>query len=162
MAQIREGDLAPDIKFLAHTNELISLHRYRGKKAVVVYFYPKNHTPICTRQACAFRDVYHDLLESGAVVIGVSSDSKQSHHSFARSYNLPFVLVSDADDNLRQIFGVPKTLGVLPGRVTYVIDKQGIVRRIFNAQFLGERHAAEALKIIKELVKEPSAIDTTK
>ncbi len=156
MAQIREGDLAPDVEFLTHTDGPISLRRYRGKKAVVVYFYPKNYTPICTRQACAFRDMHHDFVESGAVVIGVSSDSEQSHHSFARSHNLPFILVSDVDDNLRKTFGVPKTMGVLPGRVTYVIDKQSIVRRIFNAQFSGEGHAEEALKIVHELVRESS------
>ena len=161
MAQIREGDLAPDIKFLAYTDGLISLRRYRGKKAVVVYFYPKNHTPICTREACAFRDMHHDFLEAGAVVIGVSSDSYESHHSFARSHGLPFLLVSDVDDKLRKTFGVPKTMGVLPGRVTYVIDKQGIVRRIFNAQFSGERHAEEALKIVHELVREPSEKGST-
>ena len=162
MAKITTGDMAPEVTFSSHTGERLALGHYRGHKAVVVYFYPKDYTPICTREACAFRDAYEDFVDAGAVVIGVSADSDQSHRSFAQSHRLPFLLASDVDDTIRNAFGVPKTLGVLPGRVTYIIDKQGIVRHVFNAQFLGERHVKEALEVVRELVRESSAQVTTK
>jgi thioredoxin-dependent peroxiredoxin len=85
------------------------------------------------------------------VVIGVSSDSSASHQAFASGHRLPFLLLTDSDGSLRKAFGVPKTLGLLPGRVTYVIDRQGIVRHVFNSQFQSERHVSEALKIVRQL-----------
>lgn len=162
MAAIKKGDLAPDVNFSANTGEQVALKHYQSHKAVAIYFYPKDYTPICTREACAFRDAYEDFVEAGAVVIGVSSDSNQSHNSFARSHRLPFILVSDVDDTLRKAFGVPKTMGILPGCVTYVIDKQGIVRHVFNAQFLTDRHAKEGLNVVCELEGESSSRATTK
>ncbi len=161
MAKITTGDIAPNVNFSSHTGERVALGSYRGHKAVVVYFYPKDYTPVCTREACAFRDAYEDFVDAGAAVIGVSADSSQSHQSFARFHRLPFLLASDVDGTIRNAFGVPKTLGVLPGRVTYIIDKQGVVRHVFNAQFLGERHAKEAIKVVRKLVRESSANTTT-
>ena len=157
MAKITTGDRAPQVTFSLHTGERRALESYRGHHAVVVYFYPKDYTPICTREACAFRDAYEDFVDAGAVVIGVSADSDQSHRSFAQFHRLPFLLASDVDDAIRNAFAVPKTLGILPGRVTYIIDKQGTVRHVFNAQFLGERHVKEALEIVRELVGEVTA-----
>jgi peroxiredoxin Q/BCP len=124
---------------------------------VVLYFYPQDGTAVCTAQACAFRDAYEDFVKAGAVVIGVSGDSEKSHEQFAASKRLPFLLVSDADGAIRAAFGVPKTLWLLPGRVTYVIDKQGIVRHVFNSAFTAGRHVAEALDVVRKLAAQQDA-----
>jgi thioredoxin-dependent peroxiredoxin len=148
MARIQVGDPAPDFTIKTHAGEEIRLSQFRNQKAVVLFFYPKDNTAICTREACAFRDAYEQFVDAGAVVIGVSADSSDSHGAFAAKHNLPFHLASDADGSLRKLFGVPKTLGLLPGRVTYVIDKQGIVQLVFNAQLTADGHVQEALKAL--------------
>ena len=94
-------------------------------------------------------------MQAGAVVIGVSGDSPERHQSFASGHRLPFLLLSDEDQSLRKAFGVPKTLGLLPGRVTYVIDRDGTVRHTFNSQLFADRHVTEALHIVQELVRKP-------
>lgn len=151
MAAIQVGDLAPDFTRTAQTGETISLHNYRGKQAVVVYFYPADNTPGCTAQACAFRDAYQDFTDAGAVVIGISGDTSASHEKFAEGKRLPILLLSDADGELRKAFGVPKTLWLMPGRVTYVIDKQGLVQQVFNSQLFATQHVKEALATVKQL-----------
>jgi peroxiredoxin Q/BCP len=151
MAAIQVGDSAPDFTGTAQTGETISLHDYRGKQAVVVYFYPADNTPGCTAQACAFRDAYQDFTDAGAVVIGISGDSATSHEKFAEGKKLQFLLLSDANGALRKSFGVPKTMWVMPGRVTYVIDKQGIVQQVFNSQLFATQHVKEALATVKKL-----------
>jgi peroxiredoxin Q/BCP len=127
------------------------LAEFRGNKTVVLFFYPKNGTAVCTKEACSFRDAYEDFVQAGAVVIGVSSDSLESHQAFTISHRLPFLQVADTDGRLRKAFGVRKTLGFLPGRVTYVIDKEGVVRHIFSAQFSADRHVVEALAVVRQL-----------
>jgi peroxiredoxin Q/BCP len=151
MSGIDVGDAAPDLELSSHNGEQIRLADYRGKKAVVVFFYPKDGTPVCTKEACAFRDAYEDFVEAGAVVIGVSGDSAARHQAFASSHRLPFVLVSDKDGAARRAFGVSKSMGLLPGRVTYVIDREGTVRHVFRSQFAAERHVKEALDVIRKL-----------
>src|SRR6266850_1604776 len=123
----------------------IRLADFRGKKAVVLYFYPKDDTPGCTAEACSFRDSYEDFQDAGAEVIGVSSDSGASHAKFAKRHELPFTLLSDAKGEVRKKYGVPATMGLLPGRVTFVIDRKGIVRHVFNSQLQATRHVQEAL-----------------
>ena len=118
---------------------------------MVLFFYPKDGSPVCTKEACAFRDAYEDFVEAGAVVIGVSGDSEAQHQAFASNHRLPFTLVSDADGSVRKAFGVPKSMGLLPGRVTYVIDSEGIVRHVFSSQFAADRHVKEALEVIRKL-----------
>jgi thioredoxin-dependent peroxiredoxin len=118
---------------------------------VVLYFYPKDDTYGCTREACSFRDSYDVFAEAGAQVIGVSSDSVGSHEQFARKHDLPFVLVADEGGLLRQRYGVTTTLGLLPGRVTYVIDRQGVVRHVFSSQTQLNGHARGALAVVREL-----------
>lgn len=145
------GETAPDFTKSVHTGEKISLSQYRGQKAVVLYFYPKDETPGCTAEACTFRDHFEDFVEAGAVVIGVSADNEDSHRSFAKHHRLPFLLVSDQDQALRKAYGVPKTLGLLPGRVTFVIDRDGVVRHTFNSQLNAKKHVTEALSIVKSL-----------
>ena len=122
-----------------------------GKKPVVLYFYPKDNTPGCTAQACSFRDQYEDFKDLGAEVIGISSDSEVSHQKFTKQYNLPFMLLSDSDKKLRNLFGVKTNLfGLLPGRVTYVIDKNGIIQLVFDS-LVSTNHIPKALNIIKKL-----------
>ena len=149
---LQPGDAAPDFTGEAHNGQQVRLAGYRGKSVVVLYFYPKDNTSICTRQACGFRDAYEEFAKAGAVVIGVSADSLQRHRAFAASRNLPFLLLTDQDGSLRRAYDVRKTLGIPPGRVTYVIDKQGIVRHSFSALFSAEQHVAEALRVVQELV----------
>jgi peroxiredoxin Q/BCP len=131
----------------------VALSEFLGSKAVVLFFYPKDGTVVCTKEACSFRDAYEDFVQAGAVVIGVSSDSTENHRAFASGHRLPFILLADADGYLRKAFGVPKTLGIMPGRVTYVIDKEGIVRHVFSSQFAADRHVAEALAVVRRLAK---------
>lgn len=152
MARILVGDAAPDICLPTQTGEEASLSQFRGR-VVVLYFYPKDETTVCTKEARAFRDAYEDFVQAGAVVIGASGDSVESHEAFAAHHRLPFLLFCDASGKLRKAFGVPKTLGVLPGRVTYVIDKQGIVRHVFTSQLDAEEHVRQARDVVRRLAE---------
>ncbi len=151
MATIAVGDVAPDFTLPSQDGAMISLAQFRGKQTVVLFFYPKDETAICTKEACDFRDAYEEFVRAGAVVLGVSSDSTVSHQAFANKHRLPFTLLSDADGSLRKAFGVPNTLWVLPGRVTYVIDQEGIVRNVFKSQLDAKRHVTEALALVRQL-----------
>jgi peroxiredoxin Q/BCP len=146
---IKSGDRAPDFTLPDRTGRSVRLSDYRGKQAVVLYFYPKDDTPGCTKEACAFRDQYEVFRDAGAEVIGISSDSAESHSKFAEKYKLPFVLVADRGGAVRKQYGVPATLGLLPGRVTFVIDREGIVRHVFNSQLQATRHVEEALRSLQ-------------
>ncbi len=148
---IQTGDVAPDFTLSSQTGEPVSLQDFRGQKCVVLYFYPKDDTPGCTAESCSFRDSYEAFVEAGAQVIGISGDSVNSHQQFAAKYQLPFTLLSDAGNKVRKLYGVPATLGLLPGRVTYVIDKEGTVRHIFNSQLNFQGHIDESLKMLKSL-----------
>jgi len=151
---IGPGDLAPDFRLPSSNAETARLSDYRGRSEVVLYFYPKDDTPGCTAEACTFRDHYESVRGAGAEVIGVSSDSSDSHQRFARRHHLPFVLVSDADGSVRRQYGVPRTLGLIAGRTTYVIDRAGIVRHVISSQFQPTRHVAEALEVLRRLQRE--------
>ena len=148
---MQPGDPAPSVALHLHSGETVPLADLYRDRVVVLFFYPKDNTAICTREACAFRDSYEKFTKVGATVVGVSSDSAESHERFAGKHRLPFLLATDADGSLRRAFGVPKTLGFLPGRTTYVIDRQGVIRSIFNAQFAADRHVQAALDAIKSL-----------
>jgi thioredoxin-dependent peroxiredoxin len=147
----REGDRAPDVALTLHTGETIALADLWRDRVVILFFYPKDGSLICTKEACAFRDAYQEFLDAGATVVGVSGDSADSHRAFADQHRLPFLLATDADGALRRAFRVPKTMGILPGRVTYVIDRQGVVRRVFSAQFAADRHVRDALDALGQL-----------
>jgi peroxiredoxin Q/BCP len=146
---IKTGDTAPDFSLPDRNGNTVRLSDYRGKKAVVLYFYPKDDTPGCTKEACSFRDQYEVFKDAGAEVIGVSSDSAESHAKFASKYSLPFVLVADKGGAVRKQYGVPATLGLLPGRVTFVIDPQGVVRHVFNSQLQATKHVDEAAQALR-------------
>jgi thioredoxin-dependent peroxiredoxin len=149
---IKIGDEAPDFNFTHKNGSPASLKSLRQQKAVVLYFYPKDETPGCTAQACSFRDAYEDFIKAGAEVIGVSSDATSSHESFAARHRLPFTLISDADGSLRKRYGVPRSfLGLMPGRVTYVIDREGVVQHVFNSQLQATKHITEAMNVLKRL-----------
>lgn len=143
------GDLMPHFTAKdAHGNDFDSSSCI-AKKAVVVYFYPKDDTRVCTQQACSFRDQYEDFKALGAEVIGISGDSIRSHQKFSTQYQLPFILLSDSDKKIKNLFGVPTNLlGLIPGRVTYVANKEGIVIMVFNSM-LGEIHIKKALEALR-------------
>ncbi len=148
---INVGDKAPDFDLSDAAGKRVRLGDFKGKKAVVLYFYPKDDTPGCTKEACSFRDSYESFKEAGAEVIGISSDSEASHQKFADKYKLPFTLVADAGGTVRKRYGVPATLGLLPGRVTFVVDRDGVVRHVFNSQLQATKHVDEALTVLKQL-----------
>jgi peroxiredoxin Q/BCP len=150
-ATLTAGQKAPDFTLNDQDHKPVTLSEFRGQKNVVVYFYPKDDTPGCTKESCAFRDHFTAFSDVGAEVLGISSDSEASHKAFAEKHRLPFRLLADRDGRARKAFGVPATLGLLPGRVTFVIDKQGVVRHVFNSQMNPTKHVDEALDILKTL-----------
>ena len=146
------GDVAPDFTLPSHSGEEVSLGDFVGRKrAIVLFFYPKDDTPGCTKEACSFRDGYEQFEKSEAEVIGVSSDSVRSHQRFAQRHGLPFTLLSDEGGEVRKLYGVPNTLGLFPGRVTYVIDEEGVVRHVFSSQLGVTRHVEQALKALEAI-----------
>ena len=147
---VKIGDTAPDFTLSSQSGDMVSLHDLLGRKAVVLFFYPKDGTPGCTMESCAFRDSYEDFKDAGAEVVGISSDGVASHQEFAGRHNLPFLLLSDEGGKIRSLYGVSATLGIFPGRVTYLIGKDKVVRNIFSSQLDIQRHVAESLKILKD------------
>lgn len=145
MAKVNVGDMAPDFELKDKDGNPVRLSDYRGKQSVVLYFYPKDETAGCTAQACSFRDSYEDFKAAGAEVIGISSDSGRSHTKFAEHHRLPFVLLSDIIGKVRKAYGAYDLLGLIPGRVTFVIDKQGVVIHKFDSQLSPTKHIQEAL-----------------
>ncbi len=154
MAKVKIGDTAPDFTLPSQTGEKITLSQFFGKKHIVLYFYPKDETRGCTTQACSFRDNYEVFKDLGAEVIGVSSDDIKSHQAFVKKHHLPFILLSDKDNKVRKLYGVPSTVGLIPGRVTYIINKEGVIQHIFSSQFRPRKHINEAIDILNKLEKE--------
>lgn len=146
------GQPAPDFTLPNHDGQNVSLSDYIGKFNIVLFFYPKDFSPGCTNQVCHFRDNYEDFTDLGALVIGVSSDSVESHKQFLEAYLLPFTLLSDEEGNVRKQYGATKAFGLLPGRYTFIIDKMGIIRYIFTSETNMKKHIDEALKILRQLI----------
>lgn len=147
---LKIGDKIPSFTSIDSKGDSFEIKSYIGKP-LVIYFYPKDDTPGCTIQACTFRDKYEDFKALGAEVIGISSDSLQSHQKFASRYKLPFILLSDFDKKIRIQFGVPNDfLGLIPGRATYVADKNGIIQLIFDSTS-SKIHIEKALEILKRM-----------
>lgn len=151
MPYIQANDPAPAVTLRLHDGRSVPLADLYRDNVVVLFFYPRDGTPVCTKEACAFRDAYEDFVAQGAAVVGVSSDSAESHQGFANQHRLPYLLAADEDGVLRRAFGVSKTLGLIPGRVTYVIDRQGVVRHVFSGLFASDRHVREALDAVRAL-----------
>ena len=122
-----------------------------GGRSLVLFFYPKDDTPGCTAEACTFRDHHANLTALGAEVWGVSGDDAVSHRRFAERYQLPYPLLSDKTGSLKRSFGVPKTFGLLPARVTYVIDQKGVIKLVFNNLLDGPAHVKEAESVVRTL-----------
>ena len=154
---VKVGDKAPDFTLPSQIGDNVTLSEFLGKKNVVLYFYPKDETAGCTKEACTFRDNYEQLTSLGAEVLGVSGQSVESHKSFATHYGLQFILLADLNNKVRKLYGVPPNMGIIPGRVTYIIDKKGIVRHIFVSQTQAQRHVEEAKKTLIEIEKEENA-----
>lgn len=152
-AAIGKGDKAPAFSAPDQSGNLVSLSDYLGKSVVALFFYPKDSSPGCTRQACSFRDAVDEFAELDCAVIGVSSGSASEHTSFDEKFKLKFPLLVDSDKSMRESFGVPSTLGVLPGRVTYVIDKEGTVREVYNSQLNVLEHVNVVRRTLKTLAK---------
>jgi len=147
---MQPGDRAPDFRLSDPSGETVQLSALRGGP-VVVFFYPKDDTPTCTAEACLFRDRYEEFVEAGARVIGISSDGAASHASWAAKHRLPFTLLSDPGGAARKAFRVKRTLGILPGRSTFVLDGEGIVRHAFHSARHPDRHVNDALRVVKQL-----------
>lgn len=150
-ASLKTGDKAPDFTLQSQDGRTISLHDYAGKRNVVIYFYPKDFTMGCTAETKAFGENYDEILGMGAEVLGISSDTTESHDKFAQECGAKFPLLSDKGGKVRQQFGAKSSFGIVPGRVTYVIDKLGIVRHVFSSQLRPKDHIAEAVQVLRNL-----------
>jgi len=148
---IKEGDRAPNFSLEAQDGRVVSLDDFRGERSVVLYFYPRDFTIGCTAEAKTFTENYEKVKKMGAEVIGISSDSLESHSSFASECGVKYPLLSDRRGRVRELYGVKSSFGLIPGRVTFVIDKNGIVRRVFSSQISPKRHVAEALETLSAL-----------
>jgi thioredoxin-dependent peroxiredoxin len=145
---LTRGDHIPDVPLVNADGSTVLLGSLIDRP-LVLFFYPKDNTPGCTAEVCAFRDDYEAFVEAGADVIGVSSDDNQSHANFRERHRLPYRLMSDPGGAARKAFGIPKTLGILPGRATFVINRQGTILYAFNSQFAPERHVKNALEALR-------------
>ena len=146
------GDTIPEFQLLTQEGANFNSSDIVGKQAIVIYFYPKDDTPGCTKEACKFRDEFEVFSDLNATVIGISSDDVASHKAFAEKYNLPFILLADTDKKVRNLFGVPSFgAGLIPGRVTYIVDKKGVLQYVFNNMSEPEKHIEKSLEILKSL-----------
>lgn len=150
--KLGKGDKIPSFKLKNQEDEWVNIDDHVGKSPLVIYFYPKDDTPGCTREACSFRDSFEDFEAHHAKVFGISADSPRSHKRFAEKHRLNFTLLSDPSRKVEQQFGVPRSLlGLLPGRVTYIIDQEGIIRHVFSSQLNADKHVKEAIRVIQSL-----------
>lgn len=148
------GDKAPDFELPDQHGARFHLADALGRGAVVVFFYPKDETPVCTAEACSFRDAHEDFVAAGATVVGISSDDVASHKRFSARHRLTYPILADTDGQVRRLFGVPRGMfGLSDGRVTYVLDAEGVVRHRFAATLKAAEHMREALGIVRALRK---------
>jgi thioredoxin-dependent peroxiredoxin len=151
MGKIEVGSQVPEFVLPDQNGELFNIKDYIGKNSLVIYFYPKDDTPACTKEACYFRDQYEVFSDNGAMIIGISSQSSESHKNFIEKYRLPFTLLSDKEHKAHRMFGVSKNPFLLPSRITFIINKAGKIVFSFDSQVNVISHIDEALRIIKEL-----------
>ncbi|MHB9143490.1 MAG: peroxiredoxin [Paludibacter sp.] len=148
---IKVGSQVPSFSLKDQNGHEFDINSVKGKHNLVIYFYPKDETPGCTKEACTFRDQFEVFKKEDAVIIGISGQSVASHLEFANKYHLNFTLLSDEGNNVRKLFGVPASILGMPGRVTYVVNKEGKVVLVFNSQFDAEKHIEEAMKVLKNM-----------
>lgn len=150
--KVKAGDQAPDFEGPTSDGSRLGLKDFVGKKKVVLYFYPKDDTPGCTKEACSFRDNLQSIRDLGAEIVGVSLDSVQSHGRFASKYELPFPLISDQEKRISKAYGVLRDIGLSTNRVTFIIDTKGKVAKIFPKVDV-TKHTEEVVAALKELPK---------
>ena len=148
MKKIKIGDAIPAINLKDENGVEVNINAI--KKTLIIYFYPKDETPGCIKEACKFRDEFESFLDLGVPIFGISGDDSASHKKFKEKYHLPFTLLADTNNEVRKKFGVPKSLLFLPGRVTYIVNKKGIVIYMFNSQFKAEQHIENALEFLRK------------
>jgi peroxiredoxin Q/BCP len=150
--KIEKGSKLPSFALPDQHGNMLDINTLIGTKNLVIYFYPKDDSPGCTREACYFQDQFEVFNSEDALIIGISGQSVESHRKFTEKYHLSFTLLSDKDNKVRKMFGVPTDFfGVLPGRVTYIADKTGTVVYVFDSQSQATKHVDEALRILKSL-----------
>lgn len=147
---LKPGDPAPEFELPDQHGRPARLSDHRGKN-VIVFFYPRDDTPVCTKESCGFRDAYADFGQADAEVLGISADDVTSHARFAEKHHLPYRVLSDRDRAVARAFGVPQRLGLLPARMTFVIDREGVVRHVTHADLSADRHVQEALRAVRGL-----------
>lgn len=145
------GDTAPDFALPDQDGHEVRLSTLTAKGPVVVFFYPKDGTPGCTKEACAFRDAYDTFVTAGCTVVGISGDGAEAHMDFRARHKLNFPLLTDAGGKTAKAWGVKKTLGLLPGRATFVVDGKGVVRHQFVGLLQAEKHVETALEVVRTL-----------
>jgi peroxiredoxin Q/BCP len=148
---IEVGDSIPDVELTAPDGRTVNLRDLVDGQALVIAFYPKDFTPVCHLETRRFRDAYEEFAELGAEVIGISSDPPESHRKFSDKNDIPYTLYTDPEGSVREAFGVPRTLGIIPGRVTYVVDSEGVVRHLYSAQLAAGKHVKESLEALREM-----------
>ncbi len=147
---MKVGDKCPHFKGIDQHGNTFSIAPLLGKKKLVIYFYPKNETMVCTAQACSFRDAYATFTDNNCEVIGISGDSAKSHQKFAQHHNHPFILLSDGNKKLRQLFDVLRALfGLIPGRYTYIVNEEGVIIEVFHDLTNAENHTNKAFEMLK-------------
>lgn len=152
MKVIKKGSKIPVFTLRDQYNQNFNIDSVLGKKNLVIYFYPKDDSPGCTREACYFRDQFEVFDQTDALIIGISGQSVDSHRKFADKYKLGYTLLSDSGNKVRKRFGVPASFfDALPGRVTYIVDKSGTVVYVFDSQVQATRHVDEAIRVLKSL-----------
>jgi thioredoxin-dependent peroxiredoxin len=152
MTGLKEGDRSPVFKLKDQNGKDVDIADHIGKNVLVIYFYPRDFTGGCTMEARAFRDMHESFQKEGALIFGISDDSVESHLNFAKENELPFTLLSDPDNKVRDMFGA-YGLAHVKGRVTYVVDKQGIIRMVFSSNVQPKQHPEEAIEAIRALAK---------
>lgn len=146
--KLKPGDTAPDFELFDQNLNKFKLSDHLNKKKLVLFFYPKDDTRICTEEACLFRDKYEVFLEKGIEVVGISSDSIESHRHFSNKYRLPFPILSDREGKVKKLYGVYKILGLFSARKTFIINKKGRIEKIFTDLFSAQAHLEEALEAL--------------
>jgi peroxiredoxin Q/BCP len=154
--QLEPGARAPEFSLPTHTGATFRLTEALARGPVVLFFYPKDDTPVCIVEACTFRDQHELFVKKGAQVVGISSDGVASHERFAGKHQLPYTLLADEGGKVRRAFGVKKTLGFFDGRVTFVIAPDGTIAKTFASALNAQAHVAEALAAVERLVKSAS------
>jgi peroxiredoxin Q/BCP len=145
------GERAPDFTLASSRGGEVRLSKLIGTKNLVLFFYPLDDSPGCTIEACAFRDSYEEFAQAGAEVLGISSAPLYEHHYFARKHGLPMQLLADDAGTVRRLYGIKATLGIIPGRETFIVDKEGVIRHVFRSQLRAKKHIQEALDVLKTL-----------